>query len=197
MNRSFHREFSSPRRLRRSGFRPSVFSLFSLLLAVAFLFAGMGCATAPYTTVPARYPGPRRGVARIPFSRSQIRTKLMKQHQTWKGTGYRLGGMSRRGVDCSGFVHVTFRDQLKLKLPRSTRDLAQTGIPIRKKDLAPGDLVLFKTGWGARHVGIYVGRSRFIHASKSKGVTLSSLRDTYWSRRFWMARRVAVPARGG
>lgn len=36
---------------------------------------------------------------------------LSEQQHEWAGTPYVLGGVSRRGVDCSGFVQKTFFDR--------------------------------------------------------------------------------------
>lgn len=118
--------------------------------------------------------------------------KLNEQLHTWYGTPYREGGMSRRGVDCSAFVLITFRDRFALRLPRQTRDQAEVGTRISKDELLPGDLVFFKTGSGKNglHVGIYDTDNQFIHASTSKGVMKSSLDNVYWNKKFWQARRI-------
>lgn len=71
---------------------------------------------------------------------------LNDQLQSWHGTPYRYGGMTRRGVDCSGFVVVTMRDRFDLQLPRETKQQAAIGTQIDKDELLPGDLVFFKTG---------------------------------------------------
>lgn len=117
---------------------------------------------------------------------------LNDQLRTWRGTPYRYGGMSRRGVDCSGFVLMTMRDQFALQLPRDTRQQAKIGTKIDKDDLLPGDLVFFKTGSGdsGLHVGIYDTDGQFIHASTSRGVMRSSLDNVYWRKNFWQARRI-------
>lgn len=117
---------------------------------------------------------------------------LNDQLHQWRGTPYRYGGMNHRGVDCSAFVMMTFRDQFELKLPRDTRDQAEIGTEIDKDQLLPGDLVFFKTGAGESglHVGIYDTDNQFIHASTSQGVTRSSLNNVYWSKKFWQARRI-------
>lgn len=101
---------------------------------------------------------------------------LNDQLQSWHGTPYRYGGMTRRGVDCSGFVVVTMRDRFDLHLPRETKQQASIGTQIDKDELLPGDLVFFKTGSGQNglHVGIYDTNNQFIHASTSKGVMRSS-----------------------
>ena len=100
--------------------------------------------------------------------------------------------MSPRGVDCSGFVLMTFRDKFALQLPRETREQAEVGTKIDKSELLPGDLVFFKTGSGESglHVGIYDTDNQFIHASTSQGVTRSSLDNVYWHKKFWQARRI-------
>ncbi len=69
---------------------------------------------------------------------------LNDQLSNWRGTPYRYGGMSRGGVDCSGFVLMTFRDKFDLQLPRETRKQAEIGTEIDKDELLPGDLVFFK-----------------------------------------------------
>jgi probable lipoprotein NlpC len=117
---------------------------------------------------------------------------LNDQLINWRGTPYRYGGMSRGGVDCSGFVLMTFRDKFDLQLPRETRKQAEIGTEIDKGDLLPGDLVFFKTGSGESglHVGIYDTDNQFIHASTSRGVMRSSLDNVYWRKSFWQARRI-------
>ena len=118
------------------------------------------------------------------------REALYRQYREWKGVRYRSGGMSKEGVDCSGFVVLTFRDRFRVSLPRSTRDQAKEGSKVRQKSLRSGDLVFFKTGFFTRHVGIYVGQRTFLHVSAKKGVSMSSLDNRYWSRRYWQSRRV-------
>ncbi|KFD18627.1 putative lipoprotein [Tatumella ptyseos ATCC 33301] len=121
-----------------------------------------------------------------------VRAVLNEQLSQWRGTPYRFGGLSRRGVDCSGFVYLTFRDRFDIRLPRTTRGQSDIGTRIRKSDLMPGDLVFFKTGWGGDglHVGIYDKNNQFIHASTSRGVMRSSLNNVYWRKVFWQARRI-------
>ncbi|KGD82493.1 putative lipoprotein NlpC [Pantoea sp. PNA 14-12] len=118
--------------------------------------------------------------------------QLNDQLGSWRGTPYRYGGMSRKGVDCSGFVYLTFRDKFDLQLPRSTAAQSDIGTRISKEDLLPGDLVFFRTGSGENglHVGIYDTDNAFIHASTSQGVIRSSLDNVYWRKVFWQARRI-------
>ncbi len=118
-------------------------------------------------------------------------SSLMKQHDLWKGTRYKLGGMSRNGIDCSGFTQVTFRDLFRLRIARTTVAQAKQGRYVAKASLKAGDLVFFKTGRGpfGNHVGIYMKNGRFLHASSKKGVTYSNLNSPYYKRVYWQARR--------
>lgn len=121
-----------------------------------------------------------------------VKSKIMDQYADWKGVRYRLGGSSKRGIDCSAFVQVTFREQFGVKLPRSTYQQEDAGKKIQRAKLRPGDLVLFRAGSTGRHVGIYLGNDKFVHASTSNGVMISSLNDSYWTKRYHEARRVLV-----
>lgn len=119
-----------------------------------------------------------------------VKTRLMDQYASWKGVRYRLGGSTKSGIDCSGFVQRTFREQFGLELPRSTYEQQEMGKSVDRTKLRTGDLVLFRAGSTGRHVGIYIGNNQFVHASTSSGVTISSMDEPYWKRRYNEARRV-------
>ena len=119
-----------------------------------------------------------------------VKSRLMDQYASWKGVRYRLGGSTRKGIDCSAFVQRTFREQFGLELPRSTSEQQETGKSISRAQLRTGDLVLFRAGSTGRHVGIYLGNNQFVHASTSSGVTISSMDEPYWKKRYNEARRV-------
>jgi hypothetical protein len=105
------------------------------------------------------------------------------------GTPYKWGGTTS-GFDCSGFILYIFK-QYDTKLPRTSNSQSQIGTEVAKNDLLPGDLVFFNTnGIGVSHAGIYVGDGKFAHSSSSKGVQISKLSDTYYSKRYVTARRV-------
>ena len=125
-----------------------------------------------------------------PLADSAIRARLQAQFNDWRGVPYRIGGLSRRGIDCSGFVQLTYRQKFGRKLPRTTRQLAATGNPVEASQHRPGDLVFFQTGLFQRHVGIYLGRGRFLHASTSRGVPISRLDSPYCRRTYRHSRRV-------
>lgn len=124
-------------------------------------------------------------------SSPQQRERNLEQHfHTWQGTPYRYGGLSKRGIDCSGFVYLTYLQALGTPLPRTTQAQSKVGTRVEQGKLQAGDLVFFKTAAKQRHAGIYLGQQRFMHASSSKGVTLSSLNTPYWQDSYWMARRL-------
>jgi probable lipoprotein NlpC len=119
-----------------------------------------------------------------------VQRTLYQQLRDWRGTPYKYGGLNRSGVDCSGFVYLTFRTQFGIQLPRSTEELIEVGNNVTGKRLEPGDLLFFSTGIFDRHVGIYLGGRNFIHASTNHGVIISNLNDRYWSSNFEEARRI-------
>jgi cell wall-associated NlpC family hydrolase len=128
--------------------------------------------------------------ARPHFNDAEIEKRLRDSYIRWKGTRHRLGGTGSRGIDCSGFVKAVYKDVFNVDLPRTTKAQVKRGRPIPFKELQAGDLVFFRPPTYPRHVGIYLGGSEFVHASKNKGVTLSRIDETYWGKYYWTARRI-------
>jgi cell wall-associated NlpC family hydrolase len=109
------------------------------------------------------------------------------------GTPYRWGGDTPAGgFDCSGLVNYVYRDMLDLRLPRTSRQLADwQGPRIPPERLAPADLVFFGDQGQVSHVGIYVGEGRFVHAPSTGGTVRLDRLDGYWWRDHYTgARRV-------
>lgn len=122
---------------------------------------------------------------------------LLAEAQTYLGTPYRFGGMTRNGIDCSAFVLSVFGAVTGMNLPRVAASQAEEGEKIEKNELQKGDLVFFSHQGRGRisHVGIVEdvsadGEVKFIHAATSKGVMVSSLNDSYWGPKYRFARRV-------
>ena len=102
-----------------------------------------------------------------------VKSRIMDQYADWKGVRYRLGGSTKKGIDCSGFVQRTFREQFGLELPRSTYEQQEMGKSVSRSNLR-----------------IYIGNNQFVHASTSSGVIISSMNEPYWKKRYNEARRV-------
>jgi len=121
-----------------------------------------------------------------------IRTSVQSFINPPPSTPYRWGGTSRKGVDCSGFTQIVYKEQ-EIQIPRVSRQQATVGKPIDTEKLKFGDLVFFnKTGKGEiTHVGMYYGNGTFAHSSCSKGVTISKFfNNTYFWKRYVCARRI-------
>ncbi|WP_410513008.1 C40 family peptidase [Paenibacillus sp. BR2-3] len=106
------------------------------------------------------------------------------------GSKYVAGGVSTSGFDCSGFTLYVF-DKIGIDLPHQSGSQYQMGTAVSQSELRAGDLVFFNTnGKGVSHVGIYVGDGKFAHASSSRGVTISTLSESYYVNRYVGAKRI-------
>lgn len=121
---------------------------------------------------------------------------ILKDAEKYLGAPYKFGGNTSSGFDCSGFTVKVFEEN-DFKLPRRSSDQALAGEKIDITDVKPGDLLFFATAGGSRvsHVGIVHdigtdGEVKFIHASTSKGVIISSLNEKYWNKAYLHAQRV-------
>jgi cell wall-associated NlpC family hydrolase len=121
-------------------------------------------------------------------------TGALRRARSQLGTPYLLGAQQPGGAfDCSGFIQWTM-GSVSRGLPRVAQAQAEHGIPLPRdvRYLAPGDLLTFGKAGVVSHVGLYLGHGRYIHASESRGVTVSQLstREGSW----WLgARRLVGP----
>lgn len=121
---------------------------------------------------------------------TMLNEPLFRFIDDWWGTPYHMGGLTKNGVDCSGFVFTCFITVYKIELPRTAYEQRQTCEKISKADLQEGDLVFFNTRGGTSHVGIYLSNNKFVHASTSGGVMISDLNEEYWSKKYLASGRV-------
>jgi probable lipoprotein NlpC len=132
----------------------------------------------------------------------EARYKVINAAVKYEKTPYRYGGITSSGLDCSGFVYLSFKDALGVSLPRSASGLHSWAEKISGDKAQPGDLLFFKTDNTGKisHVAIYLGDGHFIHSASAgpkTGVIYSDFSDKYWSRTFAGAGRVFPEAEAG
>jgi lipoprotein Spr len=111
------------------------------------------------------------------------------------GVKYKAGGTTKNGFDCSGLVFTTFESE-NIKLPRSSYEQSKIGKIINIDDAQKGDLIFFKTNKSKQinHVGLIIevksDEIKFVHSSTSKGVIISSTKESYYKNSFTQINRV-------
>lgn len=122
--------------------------------------------------------------------------KLIESAMAFSGVRYKYGGTTRKGMDCSGLIYVALQEN-DIVFPRVSYQMANEGKRVRINDVQKGDLLFFKTRKNSKrinHVGLVVAideeEVKFIHASSSRGVIVSSLREGYWNSAFIKATRI-------
>lgn len=121
--------------------------------------------------------------------------ELVANAKDYLGRPYRRGCMGPYAFDCSGFTSFVYKN-MHISLGRSSRDQWKQGLAIDKDNVHVGDLVFFGSSRSSiGHVGIVCevsgeGDFKFIHSSTSQGVTISSIDDGYYARRYRGARRI-------
>ena len=126
-------------------------------------------------------------------SASSTQRDVARRALEYVGVPYHYGGDSAEtGFDCSGLVWRVYRQAAGIRLPRDTYSISRKGVAVQSRALQPGDLVFFNTQRRPySHVGIYVGKGRFVHAPSSGGVVrVASIGDRYWRQRFDGGRRI-------
>ncbi|AJX31466.1 C40 family peptidase [Burkholderia oklahomensis] len=175
-----------------------------LSLSVLVISLLAACSTAPQKparsssgmaiTTPRAY-APPRGFPNF-VDHSVGREEISIQAMSLVGVPYRWGGNTPdSGFDCSGLVRYVVDRAASVNLPRTTADMSSIGESVDPDGIAPGDLIFFNTsGRPHSHVGIYVGKLRFVNAPSTGGtVRLDYLTNPYWAKRFDGIRRVAAP----
>ncbi len=111
---------------------------------------------------------------------------------SWLNVPHRGGGLSKKGVDCSGLIHELYKNVYGKNIGRNSLDILKKNCNrIGKSRLKEGDLVFFNSGSGSKtiakinHVGIYLKDHKFLHASTSRGVIVSDLEEDFY-RNAWV-----------
>jgi len=145
------------------------------LIVIAFTMVGCG--------------GLRKGAKMKP------RDGVVFYAKSYLGTPYAYGGNTKNGIDCSGLINQAYQKQ-GVRIPRTVNELRKKGKRISVDRAKKGDIIFFRTSKKRKltHAGIVVdvrkGIPRFIHASTSQGVMISSLANAYWEKRYAQTRRL-------
>ncbi|QAU25440.1 NlpC/P60 family protein [Dyella sp. M7H15-1] len=175
---------------RSTGYRLRQAALIGLLLLLT------ACASSPRRE--ATFKPSRSGLAdepaRAPENAIGTANDVLFRAMALVGTPYRHGGNTPAGgFDCSGLVDYIYRNAANILLPHSSRDMASmNGAKVRNmNELISSDLVFFRIGGDIGHVGVYVGKGRFVHAPNSGGtVRLDDIDGPYWRDHFAYGKRL-------
>ncbi|MDB0602486.1 C40 family peptidase [Tenacibaculum maritimum] len=137
-----------------------------------------------------------RSIVKVKQKEASIADKIVWTAVSYKGVPYKYAGSNRKGMDCSGLIYTSFKSR-NIDLPRTSRQMYEKGYLVRLKEVKRGDLLFFKTTnkrGKVNHVGLVTSiknsEIRFIHSTSSKGVIVSSLKESYWKKAFIKAKKV-------
>jgi len=137
----------------------------------------------------------KKGIERTVDTSRYDKEALIALAKTYVGTPHKMGGITKKGIDCSGFMMV-IHGEFGVKLPHSAHEQARYGIVVpSKEELKKGDMVFFYASYNAAnfitHSGVYLGDGTFIHTSNSCGVIVSPIDDSYWGPRYLFGTRLS------
>lgn len=171
-------------------------SIFSILLGLSLLIScggsksSKGSASSKKTTKKSSTSTPQ-----TTNSSSKEGENIVKIARSYIGTKYKYGGITRKGMDCSGLAYNVYKD-IGVTLPRSSSAQSEVGKRVYIGEVVKGDLIFFGATKGSKkitHIGIVSysnnGTVKMIHASSSKGVREDTIDKHYWKDRYIKACR--------
>ena len=120
-------------------------------------------------------------------SKERKSSKLYKEVKSWLGVPYKYAGHSKSGTDCSGLVMEVYRNVYNKKIVHYSAEIySKYCRRIKRESMREGDLVFFSfvNSGKVSHVGIYLCKNKFVHASSSCGVIISDLDEPYYKKGF-------------
>lgn len=145
------------------------FKLYSFILVLVLILSS--CGIRKYAVKPSEK------AAKAADAMAALKSKDLYRFITdWTGVKYRLGGMDKSGIDCSGFALLLEKNIYGHTLPRRSKDQAEAIKKKSKDNLEEGDLIFFSFGGNeVDHVGVYLNSNFFVHASTTRGVVVDDL----------------------
>lgn len=169
------------------------------IVILLFILSLVSCKSARKTTIVTKKEQPKKLVTTKPSPTDISISKandIVDYAKSFNGVRYKYGGTTKKGMDCSGLVYVSFQKE-NIALPRVSRDMAKEGGRIKLNEARKGDLLFFQTNKNRKiinHVGLVISKKnepiQFIHSTTSKGVLISSFSEPYWKSAFIEARRI-------
>jgi lipoprotein Spr len=117
--------------------------------------------------------------------------KLYAFIDEWYGTPYKYGGQNKKGIDCSNFSAILYKQIYNVSIQGSSSAIFDQCKTISKKHLNEGDLLFFKIDDGKiSHIGVYLQNNKFVHATTKKGVMIDDMDEPYYKKYFYKVGRV-------
>ncbi|MBI4655331.1 MAG: C40 family peptidase [Elusimicrobia bacterium] len=115
------------------------------------------------------------------------RNEVVRETMQYLNVPYLWGGMHpKTGMDCSAFVRLVYQ-KAGLRLPRVSGEQFAASMRLNPADVLPGDIIFFSMKKPASkkvdHVGVYVGKGFFVHASFTNGIHIDSVANPYYFQR--------------
>lgn len=127
----------------------------------------------------------------VSFDSTCSQIELYREVFGWLGVRYRYAGLTKKGVDCAGFVRNICNNIYGTNLSGSAGQHFKQCVPIERNELEEGDLVFFKIGKKyISHVGLYLGNGKFVHASVHGGVMINDLSEAYYNKYYYLSGRL-------
>ena len=116
---------------------------------------------------------------------TMLNTKLYHTISDWLFTGYCFGGNSKDGIDCSDFSSELYDKAYHIKIDGSSASMYTKVKKLNKEELTEGDFVFFRINKNRiSHVGVYLSKNKFAHATVKSGVIISDLNEDYYKKYF-------------